>query len=96
MKKIEACKNQKELEDYIIFLAEDLKRRAVDIANDYGKELSKIEIKSEIELGNVLEWQVKKIYNVELENKKTPMENRKDKKFNYYYDKIWRDLDVHI
>ena len=63
MKKIEACKNQKELEDYIIFLAEDLKRRAVDIANDYGKELSKIEIKSEIELGNVLEWQVKKIYN---------------------------------
>ena len=39
---------------------------------------------------------VKKIYKVELENKKTPMENRKDKKFNYYYDKIWRDLDVHI
>ena len=40
--------------------------------------------------------QVKKIYNIELENKKTPMENRKDSKFNYYYDKIWRDLDVHI
>ena len=39
---------------------------------------------------------VKKIYKVELENKKTPMENRKDKKFNYYYYKIWRDLDVHI
>lgn len=40
--------------------------------------------------------QVKSIYNIELENKKTPIENRKDSKFNYYYDKIWRDLDVHI
>lgn len=40
--------------------------------------------------------QVKKIYNIELENKKTPIENRKDSKFSYYYDKIWRDLDVHI
>jgi len=39
---------------------------------------------------------VKKIYNIELENKKTPMSNRKDKKFTYYYEKIWRDLDVHI
>ncbi len=39
---------------------------------------------------------VKKIYKIELENKRTPIENRKDPKFNYYYDKIWRDLDVHI
>lgn len=39
---------------------------------------------------------VKNIYKIELENKKTPIENRKDAKFNYYYDKIWRDLDVHI
>jgi len=39
---------------------------------------------------------VKKIYKIELENKKTPIENRKDPKFSYYYDKIWRDLDVHI
>lgn len=39
---------------------------------------------------------VKKIYQIELENKTTPIENRKDPKFSYYYDKIWRDLDVHI
>lgn len=39
---------------------------------------------------------VKNIYNIKLENKKTPIENRKDPKFNYYYEKIWRDLDVHI
>lgn len=39
---------------------------------------------------------VKTIYNIDLEEKKTPISNRRDKKFNYYYDQIWRDLDVHI
>lgn len=40
--------------------------------------------------------QVKKIYEINLENKTNPIDNRKDEMFNYYYDKIWRDLDVHI
>ena len=39
---------------------------------------------------------VKKEYIIELEKKINPIENRKDKKFQYYYDLIWRDLDVHI
>lgn len=39
---------------------------------------------------------IKTIYKIELEEKKTPIDNRRDKKFTYYYDKIWRDLDVHI
>ncbi len=39
---------------------------------------------------------IKNIYQIELENKINPIENRKDKLFNYYYDLIWRDLDVHI
>ena len=39
---------------------------------------------------------VKKIYEIKLLNKTTPIENRKDPNFNYYYDLIWRDLDVHI
>lgn len=36
---------------------------------------------------------IKKIYNIELENKDIPTINRKDKKFNYYSDIIWKDLD---
>lgn len=36
---------------------------------------------------------VKNIYDVELENKSNPIENRKDKKFSYYYDILWRELD---
>ena len=36
---------------------------------------------------------VKKIYDIEMENKSTPINNRKCKEFSDYYDKIWRDLD---
>lgn len=39
---------------------------------------------------------IKTIYNIELTNKSTPIENRKCQEFSSYYDKIWRDLDVHI
>ena len=39
---------------------------------------------------------IKKIYEIKLDKKSNPIENRKDKNFNYYYDMIWRDLDVHL
>lgn len=40
--------------------------------------------------------EVKKIYNINISNKSTPINNRKTPEFNKYYDMIWRDLDVHI
>ena len=39
---------------------------------------------------------IKNIYNIDLENRTTPINNRKDKKFSYYYDKIWKDIDFHV
>ena len=39
---------------------------------------------------------IKSIYEIKLKNKKTPIENRKDKNFPYYYDKIWKDIDYHV
>lgn len=36
---------------------------------------------------------VKKIYDIKMENKSTPINNRTCKEFGDYYDKIWRDLD---
>lgn len=39
---------------------------------------------------------IKSIYNIDLENKSTPINNRRDKKFSYYYDKIWKDIDFHV
>jgi NitT/TauT family transport system ATP-binding protein len=39
---------------------------------------------------------IKSIYEINLENKSTPINNRKDKNFSYYYDKIWKDIDFHV
>lgn len=39
---------------------------------------------------------IKRIYNINLENKSTPINNRKDKMFSYYYDNIWKDIDFHV
>lgn len=39
---------------------------------------------------------IKNIYNIELVNKSTPMNNRNDKKFTYYYNQIWKDIDFHV
>lgn len=39
---------------------------------------------------------VKKIYDINLDNKSTPINNRSCKNFSFYYEAIWRDLDVHI
>ena len=36
---------------------------------------------------------VKKIYDIKMENKSTPINNRTCKEFSDYYDKIWGDLD---
>lgn len=39
---------------------------------------------------------IKSIYEIKLENKSTPINNRKDKNFAYYYDSIWKDIDFHV
>ena len=38
---------------------------------------------------------VKNSYTIEMENKSLPSINRKNKKFDYYYDLIWKDFDYH-
>jgi len=39
---------------------------------------------------------IKTIYDIELTERSTPIKNRNAKEFKEYYEKIWRDLDVHI
>ena len=39
---------------------------------------------------------VKSIYTIEMENKQNPINNRKQKEFQYYYDKIWKDIDINF
>lgn len=39
---------------------------------------------------------VKKIFNIELSNKTTPINNRKCLEFKDYYDAIWKEIDYHV
>lgn len=39
---------------------------------------------------------IKNIYEIKLNNKSTPIVNRKDSKFSYYYDLIWKDIDYYV
>lgn len=39
---------------------------------------------------------VKKEYIIKMKNKSTPINNRNNEEFKYYYDKIWKDIDIHV
>jgi len=39
---------------------------------------------------------VKKIYEIKLSNKSSPIKNRTCKEFGYYYDMIWKEIDNHV
>lgn len=39
---------------------------------------------------------VKKIFDIELTNKSTPLNNRKAKEFATYYEQIWKEIDFHV
>lgn len=39
---------------------------------------------------------IKKIFDIKLSNKSTPIENRKAKEFAQYYDEIWKEIDFHV
>ena len=39
---------------------------------------------------------VKKIYNIEMENKSLPTKNRNQKEFRFYYNDIWKEIDIHV
>ena len=39
---------------------------------------------------------IKNIYNIVFDNITSPIKKRNHPKFNSYYEKIWRDLDVHL
>lgn len=39
---------------------------------------------------------IKTIYDINLTNKSTPINNRKCKEFSEYYETIWKDLDFHV
>ena len=39
---------------------------------------------------------IKSIYEINMKNKTTPINNRREPEFNKYYDLIWKDIDNHV
>ncbi|MBQ9182098.1 MAG: ABC transporter ATP-binding protein [Bacilli bacterium] len=39
---------------------------------------------------------IKKIIPIKIENKSTPIENRKSKEFSKYYEEIWKEIDLNV
>jgi NitT/TauT family transport system ATP-binding protein len=39
---------------------------------------------------------IKNIYDIKLKNSDSPIKNRQDENFSYYYDLIWKDIDNHV
>ena len=39
---------------------------------------------------------IKKIFEINLTDKSTPINNRKAKEFPMYYDQIWKEIDFHV
>lgn len=69
------------------------KKSAIMVTHDISEAIS---VASRVIVLSSRPCKIKSIYNIELENKSTPINNRKDKKFAYYYDLIWKDIDYHV
>ncbi len=67
------------------------KKTAIMVTHDIGEAIS---MSDRVIVLTKRPSVVKKIYEIKFEEKKGPIENRKDKNFSFYFDQIWRDLDV--
>lgn len=81
------------LSDDVYKIIKDEGKTAIMVTHDLAEAIS---MSNRIVVLTKRPSKVKCIYTIDLTNKTTPMNNRKCKEFNYYYDKIWGDLDVHI
>lgn len=61
---IKPIREKEELVSIIKSLAKDLDARAEDIANDWNKKVRSINIRADIEIGNIAEWNITKNYGV--------------------------------
>lgn len=81
------------LSDDIYKIIKQEGKTAIMISHDLGESVS---LADRIIVLTKRPCVVKNIYEIKLTNKSTPIANRKCKEFIEYYDRIWRDLDVHI
>lgn len=81
------------LSDDIYHIIKQEKKTAIMVTHDLAEAIS---MSDRIVVLSKRPAKIKKIYSIEMTNQSSPINNRKCKEFSIYYDKIWRDLDVHL
>ena len=81
------------LSDDLYKIIREKGKTAIFITHDIAEAIS---ISNRVVVLSKRPANIKKIYNIKLDNPSTPTQKRKDAKFNYYYDLIWRDIDENI
>ena len=79
--------------DDVYKIIKENKKTTLMVTHDIGEAIS---MADKIIVLSKSPAHIKKIYDIELENKDLPTNNRKNPKFNHYYDLIWKDLSEDI
>lgn len=79
--------------DDVYKIIKNEKKTVIMVTHDIAESISMSE---KIVVLSKRPCQIKNIYNINLTNKSTPIENRKAKEFALYYDVLWRDLDESV
>ncbi len=69
------------------------KKTAIMITHDIAEAIS---LADRVIVLSKRPGKIKVIYDINLTNKSTPIENRKAKEFSEYYELLWKDLDVNV
>ena len=78
------------ISDDIYNIIKKEKKTAIMVTHDLGEAIS---MSDRIIVLSKRPGKIKNIYNIKLDNPSTPINNRKDKYFSKYYEKIWEDLN---
>ena len=78
------------ISDDIYRIIKNEKKTAIMVTHDLSEAIS---MSDRIIVLSKRPGKIKKIYNIKLDNPSTPINNRKDKMFSKYFEKIWEDLN---
>ena len=78
------------ISDDIYNIIKKEKKTAIMVTHDLSEAIS---MSDRIIVLSKRPGKIKKIYNIKLDNPSTPINNRKDKNFSKYFEKIWEDLN---
>ena len=79
--------------DDVYKIIKDSKKTVIMITHDIAEAIS---MADRVIVLTARPAKVKKIYDIVMEEKSTPIGNRKCREFSLYYDMIWKEIDFHV